>query len=299
MEDAKEWSKIESSGAVRVLSLEESAAVVEQLTLEGKLGRILDSRYVRRLKPGEQVGEKAAKKSRWCVRGDQDPEAAELNTYSPTVTTQNLQVILQCAASHRMAGSCGDLQAAFMQSAPLLRPGGKLYVRQPKSGLPGLLPEQLVEIVCGVYRLVDGPVHWRQTLKKFIVEELHFKQSRLDPTVFLLSQAGKLEGIIVIEIDDLLSFGYQAHNEAMARLRQRFRFGKFKNLQELAEGTTFNGRRIRQTPEFEILVDMEKYVQERLFPMKIEKGRRSQADAEATPDERQKARAVIGALAGR
>ncbi|CAE7242722.1 engB [Symbiodinium sp. CCMP2592] len=296
-EDAKEWSKIESSGAVRVLSPEESKAVIEQLTKEGKLDRIIDSRYVRRLKPGELVGEKPAKKSRWCVRGDQDPEAVDLNTYSPTVTTQNLQVILQCAASHRMPGSCGDLQAAFMQSAPLLRPGGKLYVRQPRSGLPGLLPEQLVEIVCGVYGLVDGPIHWRQTLKQFIVEELHFRQSRLDPTVFLLGQAGKLEGILVIEIDDILSFGYQAHDEAMARLRQRFKFGKFKSLQELPEGTTFNGRRIRQTPGFEILVDMEKYVQERLFPMKFEKGRRSNPEAEATADERQKARAVIGALA--
>ncbi|CAE7827253.1 RE2, partial [Symbiodinium necroappetens] len=297
VEDAKEWSKIEASGAVRVLSVEESRKVVESLTLEGKLNRIIDSRYVRRLKPGEQVGEKPTMKSRWCVRGDQDPDAVELNTYSPTVTTQNLQVVLQCAASRKMPGSCGDLQAAFMQSAPLFRAGGKLYVRQPKSGLPGLLAEQLVEIVCGVYGLVDGPVHWRQTLKQHIIEELHYRQSKLDPTIFLLNHNGELEGVIVIEIDDVLAFGYSIHDAALTRLRQKFKFGKFKRLQELPDGTTFNGRRIRQTKDFQVLVDMEKYVQERLFPVKLEKGRRSNPDSETTAEEKQKARAVIGALA--
>ena len=196
-----------------------------------------------------------------------------------------------------MPGSCGDLQAAFMQSAPLFRAGGKLYVRQPRSGLPGLEAEQLVEIVCGVYGLVDGPVHWRQTLKKYIIEELHYRQSKLDPTVFLLNYEGQLEGVIVIEIDDVLAFGYGIHDAALTRLRQKFKFGKFKKLQELADGTTFNGRRIRQTADFQLLVDMEKYVQERLFPMKIERGRRSNPDAEATAEEKQQARAVIGALA--
>ena len=297
VEDAKEWAKVEASGAVRVLSVEESRRVVQDLTLEGKLNRIIDSRYVRRLKPGEQVGEKPTKKSRWCVHGDQDPDAVELNTYSPTVTTQNLQVILQCAASRKMPGSCGDLQAAFMQSAPLFRAGGKLYVRQPRSGLPGLEAEQLVEIVRGVYGLVDGPVHWRQTLKKYIIEELHYRQSKLDPTVFLLNYEGQLEGVIVIEIDDVLAFGYGIHDAALTRLRQKFKPGKFKKLQELADGTTFNGRRIRQAADFQLLVDMEKYVQERLFPMKLERGRRSNPDAEATAEEKQKARAVIGALA--
>ncbi|CAE7826816.1 Kcnh5, partial [Symbiodinium necroappetens] len=178
-------------------------------------------------------------------------------------------------------------------------PTGEWLLRRPTSRVHaiGLLPEQLVEVVCGVYGLVDGPVHWRQTLKKFIIEELHYRQSKLDPTVFLLSHEGKLEGIIVIEIDDVLAFGYELHDAALARLRQKFKFGKFKKLQELTDGTTFNGRRIRQTAEFQLLVDMEKYVQERLFPMKLEKGRRSQPEAEATPEERQKARAVIGALA--
>ena len=35
VEDAKEWAKIEASGAVRVLSVEESRRVVQNLTLEG------------------------------------------------------------------------------------------------------------------------------------------------------------------------------------------------------------------------------------------------------------------------
>ena len=125
--DAEEWAKIEGSPAVRVLSLAESLETLKQLEKTQELGRVIDSRIVRRYKPSEQIGEPPSFKSRWCVRGDQDPDACDLQAYSPTVCTQNLQVILQLAASHRVPGSCGDLKSAFMQSNPLQRPAGKLY----------------------------------------------------------------------------------------------------------------------------------------------------------------------------
>ena len=69
------------------------------LAAEGKEDRVVKSRVVRRLKPGEQPGEAPTKRSRWCVRGDLDPDATHLDSYSPTVSTQNIQVILQLAAS--------------------------------------------------------------------------------------------------------------------------------------------------------------------------------------------------------
>ena len=68
-----------------------------------------------------------------------------------------------------------------------------------------------------------------------------------------------------MEIDDILSFGYAEHDHRLSALRQRFKFGKFKYLQDLREGTTFNGRRIRQDKAGTISVDMGKYVEERIW----------------------------------
>ena len=92
--DGEDWAKIAASTAVKVLTPSESTKVRARLVAEGKEDRILKSRVVRRLKPGEQPGEAPTKRSRWCVRGDLDPDAVHLDSYSPTVSTQNIQVIL-------------------------------------------------------------------------------------------------------------------------------------------------------------------------------------------------------------
>ncbi|CAE7498867.1 TY1B-DR1 [Symbiodinium sp. CCMP2592] len=293
-EDAAEWNKILASNAVRVLSPEESEKVRVQLAAEGKLDRIIDSRFVRRRKPSEVVGEAPSLKSRFCVRGDQDPDSGELEAYAPTVNTQNLQVILQLAASHKLKGTCGDLKAAFTQSNPLLRVQGKLYFRQPRGGLPNMLPGQLVEIVAGVYGLIGGPAHWRKTLTGFITKDLGYRQSRLDPTVYKLFCGGSLEGLINIEVDDLLCFGGQEHAMRLARLRERFHFGKFK---DLSEGTMFNGRFLQQYPDGKITVSMEKFILERLSPMTIAVGRRSRPEEAANEVEKSAARGLIGSIA--
>ena len=72
-QDQEEFGKIVESGALRVLSLEESRAVKERLKKEGKLDRVLPSRMVRRYKPGDAPGAPRTRKSRFCIRGDKDP----------------------------------------------------------------------------------------------------------------------------------------------------------------------------------------------------------------------------------
>ena len=58
--------------------MKESREARARLAAEGKEDRILKSRIVHRMKPGEQPGEEATKKSRWCVRGDLGPDAVHL-----------------------------------------------------------------------------------------------------------------------------------------------------------------------------------------------------------------------------
>eukprot|EP00435_Cladocopium_sp_Y103_P070319 s238_g35.t1 len=211
LRDAEEFQKIVDSGALRVLSVEESQRVREELGREGKLDRILPTRMVRRYKPGDAPGAPRVKKSRFCIRGDKDPDIADLSRFAPTVTTSNLQVLIQAAINKNFNGVIGDLKSAFTQSLPLFRKGGKLYCRSVGGSMPGLEEDQLAEIVLGCYGLCDAPMHWRKTLVSFLINELGYRQSALDPCTYLLHGEdpqnpgeSQLLGMVAVEIDDLL-----------------------------------------------------------------------------------------------
>ena len=62
---------------------------------------------------------------------------------------------------------------------------------------------------------------------------------------------------------------------------------------ESKEGVSFNGRRIHQLENFEFRVDMHKFVCERLSPVQLSKGRRSEPQALANDSEINQMRAVI------
>ena len=138
--DLSEWTKIKESGAIKVLSLEESRKVTKALQEEGKSNRILPSRMARRYKPAEQPKEPPSKKSRLCIRGDKDPDILELERFSPTVNTMNLNVMLQLAVNEGMEIGIGDLKSAFCQSSPLTREK-EVFFRQPPEGISGMRPE--------------------------------------------------------------------------------------------------------------------------------------------------------------
>ena len=157
--DAAEWAKVEATGAVKTLTVEESEDVERQLRETHLSQRILPSRIVRRWKPAEQPGEAPSRKSRWCVRGDKDPDLLDLVRHAPTVTTATLSVVLQVGASKKWKAAIGDLRNAFMQSDWLQRPSGRLFCKQPSGGLPGKDPKQLIEILAGAYGLGDAPAH--------------------------------------------------------------------------------------------------------------------------------------------
>jgi hypothetical protein len=293
--DAAEWAKVEATGAVKTLSPEESQNIEMQLEEAHLSQRILPSRIVRRWKPSEQPGVPPSRKSRWCVRGDKDPDLLDLVRHAPTVTTATLAVVLQIAASMGWEAAIGDLRNAFMQSDQLQRPAGRLFCRQPRGGLPGKDPRQLIEILAGAYGLGDAPAHWRKSLKK-VLFSLQLRQSALDPCVFKWHQGDQLGGLLVVEVDDLFAVGNDQFFQVMEQLQQRFQFGKFVRLRNESQGAAFNGRRIQQSRDFSFQIDMEKFVTERLKEVPLEKGRAAQSTSEATEDEKELARAAIGSL---
>ena len=292
--DGEEWNKVASTNAVKALSVEESHEVEKQLKEAGRSPRIMPSRMVRRWKPAELPGEPPSRKSRWCVRGDKDPDLMMLERYAPTATTAVISIAMQTAASMNFRGAVGDLKNAFMQSDRLCRPEGRIFCRQPRGGLPGLNPAQLIEILAGAYGLGDAPAHWRRSLRKVLLE-LGYVQSSMDPCLFKLMKNGALAGLLIVEVDDILSFGDAYHYQLMEKLQERFKFGKFKYIDQEPEGVGFNGRRIRLKNN-NYLIDMQKFIEERLHEVPLAVGRAKEKDSDATEEERSSTRASIGAL---
>ena len=75
MADSAEWKAIVDSGSMKVLD----SSVVNTIRKE-RPDRVINSRMVRRLKPQEGTFQKPKAKSRWCVLGHQDPDAADMFT---------------------------------------------------------------------------------------------------------------------------------------------------------------------------------------------------------------------------
>ena len=221
----------------------------------------------------------------------------ELERFSPTLNTVNFNILLQLAANQGMKATMGDLRNAFCQSKPLVRPNGLLYFQQPKEGVVGLHPEQIVKIINGCYGLIDAPLHWRRSLTEDL-RALGYESSALDPYVFKLhdSRRKNLLGAIAIEVDNLFTVGHHLRHQNMVEFQKKFQFGKYVILGEEKEGAAFNGRRIKQTPDGSFLIDMQKFVEERLHPMILEKGRKSAKKEAVNEEEKNAARATCGAL---
>eukprot|EP00971_Amphidinium_carterae_P334852 6470363-Amphidinium_carterae.3 len=148
--------------------------------------RIIPSRWVDRDKPGEGVGEPTKYKSRWTVQGFKDPDLLEVTTASPTPSSCAVTCALQFCASNDFAVDIGDVKTAFLQGHKLERSTGPLFATQPPDGaMPGVNPEQLVELMKDVYGLNSAPASWRKALKQSLLE-LGYVESALDPCVFIL-----------------------------------------------------------------------------------------------------------------
>ena len=100
--------------------------------------------------------------------------------------------------------------------------------------------------------------------------------------------------LIAIEVDDLFLVGGEFHRKQLEKLKEKFAFGKWVTLKERPGGAMFNGRRIRQKADGEFQIDMQKFVEERLSEIKLDKGRGTEKKDDAS--EKAQMRAACGSL---
>ncbi len=269
--DKAEWDAIVKLGAVKILSKSESASIRSQLP-----HRIITSRMVRRKKPTPGVGNFKFK-SRWCVHGHKDPDSFSLKTYSPMPTTESISMFFQLCINLDLKVSLADVSNAFCQSNKLDRPAGKLYV-SPCEGL-SLDPNTLIELVVPVYGLDDAPIRWHHTLLEFFTS-IGFTRSLLEPCWLVKREKGRVIAMVLIEVDDInvgVIPGYQ--KELQELMTQRFSFGKWEH-----DEADFAGRHVRILPD-RALLDQEKYILEKIVPIKVSRGRLSDKTSRLEEDE--------------
>ena len=126
------------------------------------------------------------------------------------------------------------------------------------------------------------------------IEDLDYRRSCYDPCVFCLMGESGPQGHILIEVDDLGTHGNAVHAENMVELQKTFKFGKWKSIYD-SEGD-YAGRTVIKDNSYGFHFHLAKFVRERLPPIVIPKGRRSDKKSETSDGEKRQLRAVWGSV---
>ena len=280
--DSTEWNDLENGfKAVKVWRGEEARELRERYK-----HRIMTSRMVRRKKPMPGL-HKFKAKSRFCVHGHKDPDGGTFRTFAPTPSSEALHMVCQVIANENLHLLFADVKAAFAQSDRLMRPKGRLFV-EPCDGVP-IDKEDLIELMQPVYGLDDAPLRWHETVTRYL-KSMGMQKSLLDPCVYHRHDASRdLELLILIEVDDFVVAAKddQVLYDAQQTLMSRFKFGKWE-----AGEADFIGRHVRKEGN-EIRMDQEKYIVEKLEPIHLSKGRRSNKEAALLEEEFKEFRSML------
>eukprot|EP00435_Cladocopium_sp_Y103_P033184 s4126_g8.t1 len=293
-----------SIGAYEPLSLEESARVRQQHAL-----KIMESRYVMTAKPLEpmdvepaqhaglllegETSEPRKAKVRHVMKGFSETGSEYLDSTTPQVTRDAAILVLQLIASFCWRLGFLDFTQAFHSGDAIKR---LLFAEQPREGIPGLVPGQLIKLLKTCYGLTDGPYAWFQHIRRVLVEELNYTQSRADPCVFFLFTEDngnrQLHGIIGLATDDMIHGGDQYHDAKMKIIQQRYKLGKF----QYDEGR-FCGKEMRMEKDGSILIHQSLFAKDKVFDIPLDKERKKHRYSFCNDEEISQLRTLLGSLA--
>ena len=108
--------------------------------------------------------------------------------------------------------------------------------------------------------------------------------------------SGEFVGCVLLEVDDHLMGGPgKTDHESMERLRQKMKFGTWHRWMQ--DGPSFfGGHHFTQLPDRSFKIDMKRFIQERLRPISLPRGRCLDRSAEAIEGDVKALRAVAGSL---
>ena len=156
-------------------------------------------------------------KARLVAKGYE--EKIEDNTDAPIVSAEAMKMILTIAKEKNWGINAMDITAAYLQGDKINR---KVYIRPPREFNVG----KLWRLNKTVYGLKDAAMRWYLSLKKQLIK-LGLKQSKMEPTLFMMKDKNFLEGLLCTHVDDILWVGNKNFEEnKINKLREIFKMGE-------------------------------------------------------------------------
>ena len=223
--------------------------------------RILAARVCYRDKHAATPWLEIKPKARIVCRGDADPDLLELRRDAPTLTRLGLMLILQLAASG--VGwfiVCADITGAFLQGdQSLAKRKEPLFIRQPREGLPGLLPGQLLLVVRGIFGLANSPrLFWR--FLRDSLNKLGFVQSTLDKALFIYYEDHKPILVLGAHVDDLVCAGCPKRaDRVLQKVRDTFDFGDWHDSRQESK-LVYGGKEISVLEDGTVTLSQEAFI---------------------------------------
>ena len=223
--------------------------------------RVMPSRFII-TKKTQEINQTWRAKARWILLRHRDPDALKVERYAPTPATTTVYMTFQIIASLGYRLTIMDVTSAFGQSEPEERADGPLYATMPPTGIPDMDQSWLIRVRTAVYGLVNAPASWRRTVRKFLLQ-LGYTESSFDPCLYFLKftsdetteppQRG-CAGVVLLDVDDFVQRGNARHQEKMQKLREHFRFGKWRDI--FQSHGEYLERTVTQAANFEVTVCM-------------------------------------------
>ena len=201
---------------------------------------VLGTRYVLTEKMDGSI------KARFVTKGFQ--ERFSHPSDSPTSSRETIKIFLAIAGNEKWDVESSDVRCAFLQSDTIDR---EIYVEPPKERRrPGLVWK--LKKPC--YGLGDASRKWFISLKNTLLQ-LGMTQSKRESCLFYFHKNNKLEGFLIIHVDDVLSSGSHEFKPIMEKLRTKYKFGKVEQTEFV-----YTGIHIQQNEEKEIFVQQNDFV---------------------------------------
>lgn len=269
--DSVEWEAWKQKEACEVLSMSESQRVRQQ-----KADLIIPTRWVRTNKHDGLEGKPFKAKSRLVVQGFKDKSLGQYRRDAPTASAMAESLCLAICAYMHFTMVAKDVKNAYFSGRSVNR---EIYLDQPRGGLPGLRPGQLLRARKAIYGFAEAARMFWLALRDHLLSD-GWVESKLEPALFYLRVDGKLKGVLVTHVDDIEGGLHPSYlQKAFQKSSQALEFAT-----DLLKDFIFRGREIRQTEQGHIDVSMRNYALA-MKPIKVDAVRKKQLSSDLTAEE--------------
>ena len=131
----------------------------------------------------------------------------------------------------------------------------------------------MLEAVLSVYGLPDAPRAWWEEITGFLVDELHFRHSRVDPAFLIYYYDDGSVGImIILHVDDIMvaSDGRKVTEGIVAKSHDKYPYGEWVRVKDKANGVAYTGRTLKVVGE-EIWMSQQDFIEGRISTLPARK----------------------------